>query len=183
MKQKFELFFRAIAEVFLASPKYNIAMAVCILAIGVMPAINVYSTGQLVALFENPDANHSVITVIAIWGLSMLLPTLLAPLVNYLQSHINQLVTNKVITQLMAKNAFFHGLHAYDNPEIQDATAVLKNQSRFRPTNFSVNLVTVIREFVTVLALCIMLFSIKWWIPFAILMSFIPLAYSNFKVA
>ncbi|MUG31227.1 ABC transporter ATP-binding protein [Psychrobacter sanguinis] len=183
MKQKICLFFRSIAEVFFATPKYNIVMAVCILAIGLMPAINVYITGQLVAIFENPNANESVVKVIAVWGVTMLMPTLLSPLVNYLQSHINQLVTNRVMTRLMAKNASFHGLHAYDNPKIQDTTAVLKSQSRFRPTNFSVNLVTVIRELITVLALCVMLFSIKWWIPVAILISFIPLAYSNFKVA
>lgn len=183
MSEKIILFFRSIKEVFFACAKYNIAMALCLLIVGIMPALNVYTTGQLVSLFENPDAKNSIIFVIVIWGISMLLPTLLNPFVSYLQSHINQLVTNRVITQIMKKNASFNGLHAYDNVEIQDATAVLKNQSRFRPTNFAVNLVTIIREGVTVVALSFMLFSIKWWIPFAVLLSSIPLSYINFRVA
>lgn len=187
MDKKIRVFFRSLKEVFFACPKYNSAMALCLLIIGIMPAINVYTTGQLVSLFEITNANtsntqNSIIFVITLWGVSMLIPTLLTPLVNYLQSHINQLVTNRIISQIMQKNASFHGLHAYDNVDIQDATAVLKNQSKFRPTNFSVNLVTIIREFITVLALSFMLFSIKWWIPFAVLISFTPLAYINFQV-
>ncbi|WP_227431105.1 hypothetical protein [Psychrobacter sp. I-STPA6b] len=187
MSKKISVFFRSFKEVFFACPKYNSAMALCLLIIGIMPAINVYTTAQLVSLFEITNANtsntqNSIIFVITLWGVSMLIPTLLTPLVNYLQSHINQLVTNRIISQIMQKNASFYGLHAYDNVEIQDATAVLKNQSKFRPTNFSVNLVTIIREVITVLALSFMLFSIKWWIPFAVLISFIPLAYINFQV-
>lgn len=183
MNKKIILFFRSIKTVFFSCPQYNIAMAACLFIIGIMPAINVYTTGQLVSMFESPSATDSIIIVIIIWGISMLLPTLLTPLVNYLQSHINQLVTNRVITQIMKKNASFKGLHAYDNVKIQDATAVLKNQSKFRPTNFSVNLVIIIRESVTVVALSFMLYSIKWWIPFAVLLSSIPLAYMNFRVA
>ncbi len=183
MNEKIILFFRSIKEVFFACAKYHIAMAICLLIVGIMPALNVYTTGQLVSLFENPNAKSSIIFVIVIWGVSMLTPTLLDPLISYLQSHINQLVTNRVITQIMKKNASFNGLHAYDDVEIQDAIAVLKNQSRFRPTNFSVILVTIIRESVTVIALSFLLFSIRWWIPFAVLLSSVPLSYINFKVA
>ena len=192
MNAKIILFFRSLKEVYFACPKYNSAMALCLLIVGIMPAINVYTTAQLISLFEtthipssvsvSTQSQSSIIVVIALWGISMLVPTLLTPLVNFLQSHINQLVTHRIITQLMKKNASFRGLHAYDNAEIQDSTAVLQNQSKFRPTNFSVNLVTITREIITVLALSFMLFSIKWWIPFAVLFSFIPLAYINFQV-
>ena len=183
MSGKIILFFRSIKEVFSACAKYHIAMAIFLLIVGIMPALNVYTTGELVSLFENPNAKSSIIFVIVIWGVSMLTPTLLDPLISYLQSHINQLVTNRVITQIMKKNASFNGLHAYDDVEIQDAIAVLKNQSRFRPTNFSVILVTIIRESVTITALSFLLFSIRWWIPFAVLLSSVPLSYINFKVA
>lgn len=183
MNEKIILFFRSIKEVFSACARYHMAMAICLLTIGVMPALNVYTTGQLVSLFEHPNTKYSIVFMILLWGISMLLPTLLNPLVSYLQSHINQLVTNKVITQIMQKNASFNGLQAYDDVEIQDDTAVLRNQSKFRPTNFSVNLVIIIRESVTVIALSFLLFSIKWWIPFAVLLSSIPLSYINFRVA
>lgn len=72
-------------------------MAIFLLIVGIMPALNVYTTGELVSLFENPNAKSSIIFVIVIWGVSMLTPTLLDPLISYLQSHINQLVTNRVI--------------------------------------------------------------------------------------
>lgn len=183
MNKKIRLFFRSVKEVFSACPNYNIALALCLFVVGIMPALNVFATGQLVSIFENTSSTNSIVFIITIWGISLLLPTLLNPFISYLQSHINQLVTNKIITQLMKKNASFHGLQAYEDVDIQDAVAVLKNQSKFRPTNFSVNLVTIVRELITVTALSFMLFAIKWWIPFVILLAAIPLSYINFKVA
>ncbi len=183
MNDKITLLFKSITETFSACPKYNMAMAACLLVVGLMPALNVYSTGQLVAIFEHPNGANSIVFVILLWGVSMLLPTLLEPLISYLQSHINQLVTHKITTNLMYKNASFRGLHAYDDTDIQDTTAVLKNQSRFRPTNFIVNSVVIIRECITIGALSVILFSVNWWIPFAVLLSSAPLSYINFRVA
>ena len=182
MRQKFSIFVAALREVFFACPRYHTAMAICLLVTGLMPAVNVYATGQMIALFNHSQAQHAILTTLGIWGVSMLLPSLLEPLVNYLQTHINQLVTNSIISKLMAKNASFNGLQVYDDANIQDDIAVLKSQSKFRPTNFMVNLVNLTRETVTVAALFAMLFSIKWWIPFAILLAATPLAYANFQV-
>ncbi len=182
MRQKFSIFVAALREVFFACPRYHTAMAICLLVTGLMPAVNVYATGQMIALFNHSQAQHAILTTLGIWGVSMLLPSLFEPLVNYLQTHINQLVTNSVINKLMAKNASFNGLQVYDDTNIQDDIAVLKSQSKFRPTNFMVNLVNLTRETVTVAALFAMLFSIKWWIPFAILLAATPLAYANFQV-
>lgn len=183
MNDKITLLFKSITETFSACPKYNMAMAACLLIVGLMPALNVYSTGALVAIFEHPNGANSIVFVILLWGVSMLLPTLLEPLISYLQSHINQLVTHKITTNLMYKNASFRGLHAYDDTDIQDTIAVLKSQSRFRPTNFIVNSVVIIRECITISALSVILFSVKWWIPFAVLLSAAPLSYINFRVA
>lgn len=193
MINKPKLLIRSLKEVFFACRGYNVAMAVCLLVIGLMPAINVFATGQLVSIFAHPTSSSSlmpisvtsisVTSIIVIWGVSMLLPNLLDPLISYLQSHINQLVTHQLVGRIIAKNASFNGLQVYDSAEVQDTTAVLKSQSRFRPTNFSVSLVSAIREGVTVLALSAMLFSIQWWIPIVVLLTAIPLAYINFRVA
>lgn len=182
--KKFYLLYKSLVEVFWACPKYNIGMFSVLLLMGLMPALNIYSTGKLVSLFENNIATESsIILIIGIWGLSMLLPTLLSPLVNYLQSHINQLVTNKIIKKIIYKNSTFNGLQSFDDVDLQNSINILKNQSRFRPTNFLVNSVIVIRELVTITSLAIILFHIKWWIPIALLVSSIPLAYINFSVA
>lgn len=181
--KKIKLLSRSLIEVFGACPKYNFSMFLVLIIIGVMPALNVYATGELVNLFENKDTRFSVLSIIILWGVSMLLPTILTPLVNYLQSHINQLVTNKITSKIIKKNSEFNGLETFDDAKIQDSITILKNQSRFRPTNFLVNLVIVIREGITIASLSIILFSIKWWIPITLLVSAIPLAYINFLVA
>lgn len=182
--KKFFLLYKSLVEVFWACPKYNTGMFFVLVLMGVMPALNIYATGKLVNLFENNIITESsIIFIIGIWGLSMLLPTLLSPLVNYLQSHINQLVTNKIIKKIIYKNSTFNGLQSFDDVDIQNSINILKTQSKFRPTNFLVNSVIIIRELITIISLAIILFHIKWWIPIALLISSIPLAYINFSVA
>ncbi|WP_045466979.1 ABC transporter ATP-binding protein [Vibrio hyugaensis] len=176
-------FYRSIKEVYKACPFYMITMVALILLSGGIPAFNIYITGELVDTITSKSANEKVSLLILLWGATLIIPELLHPLVGYIQANINQLLTSKVTHSLMEKSSSFNGLDVYFDSKMQTTISILESQSRFRPTNFAVNLVLVAKESATLLSISILLYNILWWSPIIILIGFIPLAISNFKVA
>ncbi|MEJ2065950.1 MAG: hypothetical protein P8X74_22170 [Reinekea sp.] len=177
-----KLLLRALKETIYSCPGYIIAMAAILILIGTMPALNIYFTSQFISLFDNQTPSASPKILLILWGLSMLIPNLLTPLVEYIQANINQLLTGKITFRLMEKSSSFKSLETYDIGEVQNTIEVLSSESQHRPTNFAVNIVMVSREIIAIISISYMLYSALWWAPILLLVSAIPLAIINFKV-
>lgn len=160
-----------------------ISMVILILVSGGIPALNIYITGLLVDNFSSKNNSEVTSNLILMWGATLLIPELLHPLIGYIQANINQLLTSKVTHNLMKKSSSFNGLDVYFDSKMQTTISILENQSRFRPTNFAVNLVLIAKETFTLLSISFVLYNILWWSPIIVFVGFIPLAISNFKVA
>ena len=178
-----KIFFRSISEVYKSCPYYMISMVILILVSGGIPALNIYITGLLVDNFSSKNNSEVTSNLILMWGATLLIPELLHPLIGYIQANINQLLTSKVTHNLMKKSSSFNGLDVYFDSKMQTTISILENQSRFRPTNFAVNLVLIAKETFTLLSISFVLYNILWWSPIIVFVGFIPLAISNFKVA
>ncbi|WP_017446955.1 ABC transporter ATP-binding protein [Gayadomonas joobiniege] len=180
---KVNILLRTIKETVVACPKYSISIIIVLIVLGFMPSINLYLTAEIISLFESNSLDASISEHLFFWGLALLIPSILNPLIAFLQSNINQYLSYSLTTKLMKKSASFVGISIFEDTKFQNDINTLNKESKFRPTNFIVTLVTLIREITVVITLTFMLGNLIWWAPFLMFLAAIPLSWINLKVA
>ncbi len=143
---------------------------------GIAPAIWIYTTALVVdALVAKPPADLlSLQPVLAVWAVAFLLPRLMTPIMQYYQANLAERFTAYINLSLMDKSSRLKGLSHLDDEHYYNCIKSLEEGVRSRPVNVVSVMFFMIRDAITIIAICVMLLSITWWLPIILLLGLCP---------
>ena len=147
---------------------------------GLIPAASLYAIQGIIQWIE---AASYPIFYLSLWGSLLLLDIALTPVASLIRLQLNEKLLAHINLLLMHKANHIEGLQPFEDPKFYDQIQFLKNESSRKPINFIYVLTDFVRESVALLSVLIVLSSMGWWIPLAILLTSLPHAISvlNFE--
>ncbi|QUG77269.1 hypothetical protein GKQ23_20720 [Erwinia sp. E602] len=158
-------------------PRLSSLFIVLIVLQGIIPSASVIASIRLGDLVGHGTHNQ-LLTACLIWAFTLVLPEMIAPLLSTLQSVLNQKATQLTQHKIMSAVAHIDDLQTIEGPELHDSLQMLSKEAAYRPLNLLVNLVDICRSSFTLLSLALVLASVAWWLPLALLLPAIPVAAS-----
>lgn len=139
----------AIRYVFLSCPiRISLLIALIVLQ-GLIPALNIFMTGQIINGLQAPDTSNSDLMItIGIWCLSLLGMQLMQPLVNLLQGDVTEIATSHFSGSIMQRMNSSFSLSLFDNKERYEQLELLKKEAGYRPINFIICLIYAFRALI-----------------------------------
>ncbi|ECF8076471.1 ABC transporter ATP-binding protein [Salmonella enterica] len=151
----------AIRYVFASCPLRITALIVVVLLQGLIPAVNVLMTGQIITLLHAEHTNDSELMLsVAIWCISLLGLQLMQPLVNLVQGDVTEMSTNHFSANIMRRMNDSFSLSLFDNKARFEQLEYLKKEAAYRPLNFIICMIYTIRA--TVMAASLLLVLINY---------------------
>lgn len=151
----------AIRYVFASCPVRITALIVVVLLQGLIPAVNVFMTGQIITLLHAVQTNDSELMLsVAIWCISLLGLQLMQPLVNLVQGDVTEMSTNHFSANIMRRMNDSFSLSLFDNKARYEQLEYLKKEAAYSPLNFIICMIYAIRA--TVMATSLLLVLINY---------------------
>jgi len=160
-----------------SSPKLSFIFILLISLQGFLPTLSVMASIKLGNMIGH--ASHYELTIIAIiWACTFVVPGILAPVISTMQSVLNQKATFITQRKIMDAASRIDDLMLIESAEIHDNLEVLSREASHRPLNLLVNLVDIFRGSITLFSLALVLASVKWWLPLALLVPLVPVTFA-----
>ncbi|EBI6201062.1 ABC transporter ATP-binding protein [Salmonella enterica] len=151
----------AIRYVFASCPLRITALIVVVLLQGLIPAVNVLMTGQIITLLHVTHTSDSELMLsVAIWCITLLGLQIMQPLVNLVQGDVTEMSTNHFSANIMRRMNNSFSLSLFDNKSRYEQLEYLKKEAAYRPLNFIICMIYVIRA--TVMAASLLLVLINY---------------------
>lgn len=151
----------AIRYVFATCPIRITVLIFVILLQGLIPALNVFMTGQIISTLNSSHmAVGELIISIAIWCMSLLGIQLMQPLVNLIQGDVTEISTNHFSSKIMQRMNESFSLSLFDDKESYEQLEFLKKEATYRPLNFIICIIYVFRA--TIMAGSLLLVLLKY---------------------
>ncbi|ENU2133961.1 ATP-binding cassette domain-containing protein [Salmonella enterica] len=151
----------AIRYVFASCPVRITTLIVVVLLQGLIPAVNVFMTGQIITLLHAVQTNDSELMLsVAIWCISLLGLQLMQPLVNLVQGDVTEMSTNHFSANIMRRMNDSFSLSLFDNKARYEQLEYLKKEAAYSPLNFIICMIYAIRA--TVMATSLLLVLINY---------------------
>lgn len=151
----------AIRYVFASCPLRIIALISVVMLQGLIPALNIFMTGHIINKLHALQAtDNELILSIALWCVSLLGIQLMQPLVNLIQGDVTEISTNHFSAKIMERMNDLYSLSLFDNEERYEQLEYLKKEAAYRPLNFIICIIYVIRA--TVMAGSLLLVLINY---------------------
>lgn len=164
--KKLGLFRYAIGLTYRAAPVHVIVMVVLILLQGVTLPLSIYLSKLAI---ESVGTGGSILTLTALWALSIGLNILVEPLTSLLAGAINEKLTAHVAMMLMRKADEFPDLSPFEDPAFYNEVQLLGRQATHRPLNTVTTSLYFSRDLVSVLGVLSLLGTLAWWLPLLLL--------------
>ncbi|RXJ73060.1 ABC transporter ATP-binding protein [Veronia nyctiphanis] len=176
MKTTFSLLSYIFRMLFSASPVIALLFLVLMVIQGLMPAINIKISMMLGDAFQNGDIPQ---WLPLLWAATFALPIILQPLINLFQLLLNDKLTRKAQVQIMKSASAIPDLATLEKTEIHDTIEVMARESAHRPLGMVVNAFTLLRVVLVSVSLMVVLASLGWWLPVALMLPLLPLSWST----
>jgi len=173
----------AIKHIIKSNPTYTLILFLLLILQGVSPAINLYLSKLLVdALIGSVSNTLSVHLLLILWVGSLLGIQLLQPLVNLVQGDVCELATRHININILDAVNKSHSIEQFDHEERYNNLELLRQQASYRPLNFIVTLVTLLRSSITGISIAFVLYQSAGAIAILMAISILPLLAINMKV-
>ena len=179
--------FRFLPFLWTAARKETVFMVTAVLLQGIVPALSVWITKQVVdtvavALSQNRELGFvSFGSLVAAWVGALLLEALLNPWVGAVQGNLGEKLSSHINLLLMRKADTFPDLSRFEDAKFYDELQLLQQQVSHQPLNLIMNLAEGGKTLFTVVAMFALLVPLGFWIPFLIVATTIPQAYVSFQ--
>ncbi|WP_249168442.1 hypothetical protein [Erwinia sp. E602] len=125
------------------------------------------------------NGSHSKLLIAClIWEFTFTPPKIIATIISTTQSILNQKSTQLTQHKIMLALSRIQDLKIIESNEIHEKLEVLSKEASHRPLNLLVNLVDIIRGTSTLLSMSLVLASVAWCLPLALLFPAIPVTVS-----
>ncbi|MCW2486070.1 ABC transporter ATP-binding protein [Candidatus Symbiopectobacterium sp. NZEC127] len=171
----YKLFNYSIFLLFSSSPLLSVLFVFLVVIQGIMPTLSVMLGIRLGNLIGHANQTDIFITSIA-WVVTFVIPGVLAPIVSTLQSVLNQKATFLTQKKIMLSVSRINDLNVIETEKIHNDFETLSREASNKPLNLLVNLVSVFRDSITLVSLSLLISTIVWWLPFALLFPAYPVA-------
>ncbi|MEX8626428.1 ATP-binding cassette domain-containing protein [Salmonella enterica] len=173
----------AIRYVFASCPLRITALIVFVLLQGLIPAVNVFMTGQIITLLHATQINDSELMLsVAIWCISLLGLQLMQPLVNLVQGNVTEMSTNHFSANIMRRMNDSFSLSLFDNKMRYEQLEYLKKEAAYSPLNFIICMIYAIRATVMVASLLLVLISYSGAGAAICALSAVPMIIINIRI-
>lgn len=177
IRNKLKLVSYSLSLLLRSSPGLSFVFIILISIQGFLPTLSVIASIRLGNMIGH--ASHSELTVTAIvWACTFVVPGILAPVISTMQSVLNQKATFLTQRKVMEAASRIDNLMLIESAEIHDSLEVLSREASHRPLNLLVNLIDIFRGSVTLFSLALVLASVKWWLPLALLVPLVPVTFA-----
>lgn len=180
-------FNRSLPFLWTAAPKETILAIAGVLLQGIVPAISIWITKQVVdtvatALNQGEEISSEIIVgLVAAWVGALLLQVLLQPWMSAIQGNLGEKLTAQINLILMRKADIFPDLSRFEDSKFYDELQLLQEQVSYQPMNFIANLAQGSSNLFTLITMVILLFPLGFWIPFVIIITTLPQIYVSFQ--
>lgn len=173
----------AIRYVFASCPLRITALIVVVLLQGLIPAVNVLMTGQIITSLHAAQTNDSELMLsVAIWCLSLLGLQFMQPLVNLVQGDVTEMSTNHFSANIMRRMNDSFSLSLFDNKARYEQLEYLKKEAAYRPLNFIICMIYAIRATVMVASLLLVLINYSGAGATICALSAVPMVIINIRI-
>lgn len=173
----------AIRYVLASCPLRITVLIVVVLLQGLIPAVNVLMTGQIITLLQGDQANDSELMLgVAIWCMSLLGLQLMQPLVNLVQGDVTEMSTNHFSANIMRRMNDSFSLSLFDNKTRYEQLEYLKKEAAYRPLNFIICMIYAIRATVMVASLLLVLINYSGAGAAICALSAVPMIIINIRI-
>ncbi|MCM0589666.1 MAG: ABC transporter ATP-binding protein [Gloeotrichia echinulata DEX184] len=180
-------FCRSLPFLWTAAPKETILMIAGVLLQGIVPAISITITKQVVdkvaiAVNEGKEITVELMAgLVAAWVGALLLQALLRPWMSAIQGNLGEKLTTHINLLLMRKADTFPDLNRFEDSKFYDELRLLQEQVNYQPMGFIGNLAEGGSSLFTLVTMIVLLFPLGFWIPFVIIITTIPQIYVSFQ--
>jgi len=173
----------AIRYVFASCPLRITALIAIVLLQGLIPALNVFMTGQIINTFYAPPASDDgLLLSILVWCISLLGIQLMQPLVNLLQGDVTEISTRYFNGNIMHRMNASFSLSLFDNKDRYEQLEFLQKEAAYRPLNFIICMIYVFRASVMVGSLLLVLLTYSGPGAAICALSAIPMILTNIRI-
>lgn len=179
--------FRFLPFLWIAAPRETVFIIVAVLLQGIVPALSIWITKQVVdtvatTLAQGRELSSVLLgSLVAGWVGALLLETLLSPWVRTVQGNLGEKLTAQINLLLMRKADSFADLSRFEDPKFYDELQLLQQQVKYQPLSLIVNLAEGCRTFLTLVAMVGLLAPLGLGIPFLIVVATLPQVYVSFR--
>lgn len=178
MIKTFQTVFWALKQLWKAASIELMVVSFFVLTQGLTPAASLFAIQGIINWIDSTASFPSLFIIL--WGGMLFIETVMTPIISIYRLNLNEKILERCNLLLMEKANTLDSLEPFENPKFYDEMQFLKNESSRRPLNFVYIVTGFARDFITLLSILGVLFSIAWWIPFCMLLAGIPHALSTF---
>lgn len=173
----------AIRYVFASCPIRISTLTAIILLQGLVPALNVFMTGQIINTLHAPQISDSALMLsIGVWCVSLLGMQLMEPLVNLIRGDVTEISTHYFSANIMQRMNESTTLSIFDNKERYEQLEFLKNEAAYRPLNFIICIIYAFRATVMAASLLLVLITYSGIGAAICALSAIPMIIINIRI-
>ncbi|MDE8555269.1 ATP-binding cassette domain-containing protein [Pantoea vagans] len=173
----------AIRYVFASCPFRITTLTAIILLQGLVPALNVFMTGQIINTLHAPQITNSALMLsIGIWCVSLLGMQLMEPLVNLIRGDVTEISTHYFSANIMHRMNESTTLSIFDNKERYEQLEFLKKEAAYRPLNFIICIIYAFRATVMAVSLLLVLITYSGAGAAICALSAIPMIIINIRI-
>lgn len=173
----------AIRYVFASCPLRITALIAIVLLQGLIPALNVFMTGQIISTLHTPQiSDNGLLMSIAVWCISLLGIQLMEPMVNLVKGDVTELSTRYFSANIMRRMNESFSLSLFDNKDRYEQLEFLKEEAAYRPLNFIICIVYVFRATVMAGSLLLVLITYSGVGAAICALSAIPVVITNVRI-
>ncbi len=180
-------FCRSLPFLWTAAPRETVFMIIGVFLQGIVPAISIWITKQVVdtvatALEQGKEISLEILVgLVAGWVGALLLEALLRPWMSAIQGNLGEKLTAHINLLLMRKADTFPDLNRFEDSKFYDELQILKEQISYQPMSFIANLAGGGSSLFTLITMVVLLFPLGFWIPLIIIITTLPQIYVSFQ--
>ncbi|NET44488.1 MAG: ABC transporter ATP-binding protein [Okeania sp. SIO2B3] len=191
LKQSITIFIKSISfSLFLlwtTAPKATAFVIIVLLLQSLIPAITVGIQKQVVdtvaSLVPGGEYDWKIIAVLVLlWVVALFLENLLNPWVNIAFMKLSDKLMASLNLKLIDKANSFADINNFENPEFYDELEMLQESISHEPIILLRGFSTGLKILVTLTTMLALLFTVDWWIPLLILLTYLPQTYASLKL-
>lgn len=182
-----QTFRRSLPFIWKAAQKETVLMIVGMFLQGIVPAVSVWITKQVVdtvvtTLKQGKEISTDILlTLLLAWIGALILEALLRPWMSAIQGNLGEKLTAHINLLLMGKADTFPDLHRFEDSKFYDELRILQEQINFQPMSYIANLAMGGSSFFSLITMILLLFPLGFWIPLVIIIATLPQIYVSFQ--
>ena len=150
-----------------------------------LPALTLYLTKwtvDAITRLGQPDYTFPLLTLVGFWLFLQLVQPLLNITNQLLQGNIAEKFTAYINLNLMTKAEELLGLDVLEGKAFHDDLKVLQDGASNRPMNLVVLLALTVRDVLSIISLMVILGTLAWWVPLALLVATLPATLATIRL-